>query len=109
MPIRACGLPCRCWVAAQGGQALNIDPLPIAGGAQCNWKTNAIEVLDRIGRGDERFLRDIEGFLSVACRRARKPVHGLTVAFDQCTLRAGIASPCSAYQRRIRIVRAHCG
>jgi DNA-binding transcriptional LysR family regulator len=38
------------WVAAQGGQALNTDPLPIAGGQSCCWKENAMEVLDRIGR-----------------------------------------------------------
>ena len=38
------------WVAAQGGQSLNMDPLPIAGGQPCCWKENAVEVLDRIGR-----------------------------------------------------------
>jgi len=38
------------WVAAQGGQALHQDPLPIAGGQTCCWKTNAVEALDRIGR-----------------------------------------------------------
>src|SRR3569833_960820 len=38
------------WVAAQGGQALQMDPLPIAGGQPCSWKDNAVEVLDRIGR-----------------------------------------------------------
>ena len=35
------------WVAAQGGQALHMDPLPIAGGQPCCWKDNAIEALDR--------------------------------------------------------------
>ncbi len=53
------------WVAAQGGQALNIDPLPIAGGAQCNWKTNAIEVLDRIGR-EHRIAYTSENALAIA-------------------------------------------
>jgi DNA-binding transcriptional LysR family regulator len=38
------------WVAAQGGQALNTDPLPIAGGQPCCWKDNAVEALERIGR-----------------------------------------------------------
>jgi DNA-binding transcriptional LysR family regulator len=38
------------WVASHGGQALNQDPLPIAGGQHCCWKDNAIEVLNRIGR-----------------------------------------------------------
>src|SRR3569623_1914751 len=38
------------WVAAQGGQALQMDPLPIAGGQPCCWKDNAVEALDRIGR-----------------------------------------------------------
>jgi DNA-binding transcriptional LysR family regulator len=38
------------WVAAQGGQALNMDPMPIAGGQPCRWKDNAIEALDRVGR-----------------------------------------------------------
>src|SRR5690606_21844602 len=38
------------WVASHGGQALNTDPLPIAGGLHCCWKENAIEVLNRIGR-----------------------------------------------------------
>ena len=38
------------WVAAQGGEALNMDPLPIAGGQPCRWKDNAMEVLDRVGR-----------------------------------------------------------
>ena len=53
------------WVAAQGGQALNIDPLPIAGGAQCNWKANAVEVLDRIGR-DYRVAYTSENALAIA-------------------------------------------
>jgi DNA-binding MarR family transcriptional regulator len=30
------------WVAAQGGQALHMDPLPIAGGQPCCWRDNAI-------------------------------------------------------------------
>lgn len=38
------------WVASHGGQALSMDPLPIAGGQHCCWKENAIEVLNRIGR-----------------------------------------------------------
>ena len=38
------------WVASHGGQALNTDPLPIAGGQHCCWKDNAVEVLNRIGR-----------------------------------------------------------
>ncbi len=38
------------WVASHGGQALNTDPLPIAGGVHCCWKDNAIEALNRIGR-----------------------------------------------------------
>lgn len=38
------------WVASHGGQALNSDPLPIAGGQHCCWKDNAVEVLNRIGR-----------------------------------------------------------
>src|SRR3569833_1353707 len=38
------------WVAAQGGQAVHTDPLPIAGGQPCCWKDNAMQVLDRIGR-----------------------------------------------------------
>lgn len=38
------------WVAAHGGQALNSDPLPLAGGAQCCWKDNAVEALNRVGR-----------------------------------------------------------
>ncbi|MEP7242032.1 MAG: LysR family transcriptional regulator [Devosia sp.] len=38
------------WVAAQGGDALNMDPMPIAGGGVCKWKDNAVEVLDRVGR-----------------------------------------------------------
>ncbi|MGV3492083.1 MAG: LysR family transcriptional regulator [Devosia sp.] len=53
------------WVSAQGGQALNMDPLPIAGGAQCNWKTNAIEVLDRIGR-EHRIAYTSENALAIA-------------------------------------------
>ena len=53
------------WVAAQGGQALHMDPLPIAGGAQCNWKTNAVEVLDRIGR-DYRVAYTSENALAIA-------------------------------------------
>ena len=38
------------WVASHGGKALEQDPLPIAGGQNCCWKNNAIEVLNRIGR-----------------------------------------------------------
>jgi len=38
------------WVASHGGQALQQDPLPIAGGQTCCWKDNAVEVLNRIGR-----------------------------------------------------------
>lgn len=38
------------WVASQGGHALQLEPLPIAGGIRCCWKENAITVLDRIGR-----------------------------------------------------------
>jgi DNA-binding transcriptional LysR family regulator len=38
------------WVASHGGKALELDPLPIAGGQHCCWKENAIEVLNRIGR-----------------------------------------------------------
>jgi len=38
------------WVASQGGQALQQEPLPIAGGVRCFWKDNAVEVLNRIGR-----------------------------------------------------------
>jgi DNA-binding transcriptional LysR family regulator len=38
------------WVASQGGQALQQEPLPIAGGVRCCWKDNAVEALNRIGR-----------------------------------------------------------
>jgi DNA-binding transcriptional LysR family regulator len=38
------------WVAAHGGQALHMDPLPIAGGQPCRWKDHATEMLDRVGR-----------------------------------------------------------
>ncbi len=38
------------WVAAHGGKSLEQDPLPIAGGQNCCWKNNAVEVLNRIGR-----------------------------------------------------------
>ena len=38
------------WVASHGGQALNQDPLPIAGGQHCCWKDNAIDMLNRAGR-----------------------------------------------------------
>jgi DNA-binding transcriptional LysR family regulator len=38
------------WVAAQGGQALTMDPMPIAGGQPCRWKDSATEALDRVGR-----------------------------------------------------------
>ncbi|HVW93574.1 MAG TPA: LysR family transcriptional regulator [Devosia sp.] len=38
------------WVASQGGQAQQQEPLPIAGGVRCCWKDNAVEALNRIGR-----------------------------------------------------------
>ena len=38
------------WVAAQGGAAILAEPLPIACGAHCAWRDNAIAQLDRIGR-----------------------------------------------------------
>jgi len=38
------------WVAAQGGRALTMDPLPIAGGNPCKWKDAATRALDRVGR-----------------------------------------------------------
>jgi DNA-binding transcriptional LysR family regulator len=38
------------WVASQGGAALATEPLPIAAGAHCTWKDNAIAQFDRIGR-----------------------------------------------------------
>ena len=38
------------WVASHGGTALSQVPLPIAGGMNCCWKENAIEVLNRVGR-----------------------------------------------------------
>lgn len=53
------------WVAAQGGQALHMDPLPIAGGQQCCWKDNAIEVLDRSGR-DYRVAYTSSNALAIA-------------------------------------------
>ncbi len=53
------------WVAAQGGQALNTDPLPIAGGQTCCWKDNAIEALDRIGR-DYRVAYTSSNALAIA-------------------------------------------
>ena len=37
------------WVAAQGGQALQMDPMPIAGGNPCRWTDRATEALDRVG------------------------------------------------------------
>jgi DNA-binding transcriptional LysR family regulator len=53
------------WVAAQGGQALNMDPLPIAGGQPCCWRDNAVEVLDRIGR-DYRVAYTSSNALAIA-------------------------------------------
>ncbi|MBL8596472.1 MAG: LysR family transcriptional regulator [Devosia sp.] len=53
------------WVAAQGGQALHMDPLPIAGGQACCWKDNAIEVLDRLGR-DYRVAYTSSNALAIA-------------------------------------------
>jgi len=38
------------WVAAQGGRALTMDPLPIAGGNPCKWKDAATRALERVGR-----------------------------------------------------------
>jgi DNA-binding transcriptional LysR family regulator len=38
------------WVASHGGQALQTEPLPIAAGAHCCWRDNAVEALNRIGR-----------------------------------------------------------
>jgi len=38
------------WVASHGGEALAMDPLPIAGGNRCCWRGNAIDALNRIGR-----------------------------------------------------------
>jgi DNA-binding transcriptional LysR family regulator len=53
------------WVAAQGGQALHMDPLPIAGGQPCCWRDNAVEVLDRIGR-DYRVAYTSSNALAIA-------------------------------------------
>jgi DNA-binding transcriptional LysR family regulator len=53
------------WVAAQGGQALHMDPLPIAGGSPCCWRDNAVEVLDRIGR-DYRVAYTSSNALAIA-------------------------------------------
>lgn len=53
------------WVAAQGGQAMQMDPLPIAGGQPCCWKDNAMEVLDRIGR-DYRVAYTSSNALAIA-------------------------------------------
>ena len=53
------------WVAAQGGQAMHMDPLPIAGGQACCWKNNAIECLDRIGR-DYRVAYTSSNALAIA-------------------------------------------
>lgn len=53
------------WVAAHGGESLKLDPLPIAGGAQCNWKDNAVEVLERVGR-DYRIAYNSENALAIA-------------------------------------------
>jgi DNA-binding transcriptional LysR family regulator len=38
------------WVASRGGQALQTDPLPLAAGAHCCWRDDALEALNRIGR-----------------------------------------------------------
>src|SRR5688572_23411675 len=38
------------WVASHGGQALQTEPLPLAAGAHCCWRDNALEALNRIGR-----------------------------------------------------------
>lgn len=39
------------WVASQGGNALGIEPLPLATGSHnCCWRTNALDALTRIGR-----------------------------------------------------------
>ncbi|RUT31180.1 LysR family transcriptional regulator [Arsenicitalea aurantiaca] len=39
------------WVASHGGEALAMDPLPLACGPQiCHWRTNAIDMLNRAGR-----------------------------------------------------------
>jgi DNA-binding transcriptional LysR family regulator len=53
------------WVAAQGGQAMHMDPLPIAGGQSCCWKNNAVEVLDRLGR-DYRVAYTSSNALAIA-------------------------------------------
>ncbi len=53
------------WVAAQGGQALHMDPLPIAGGHTCCCRDNAVEVLDRIGR-DYRVAYTSSNALAIA-------------------------------------------
>jgi len=53
------------WVAAQGGEALNMDPMPIAGGHPCQWKDNAMEVLERIGR-DYRVVYTSSNALAIA-------------------------------------------
>jgi DNA-binding transcriptional LysR family regulator len=53
------------WVAAQGGQALHMDPLPIAGGQACCWRDNAVEVLDRLGR-DYRVAYTSSNALAIA-------------------------------------------
>jgi len=53
------------WVAAQGGEALNMDPMPIAGGQPCCWKDNAMEALERIGR-DYRVAYTSSNALAIA-------------------------------------------
>src|SRR5688572_25971743 len=53
------------WVASHGGKALELDPLPIAGGQHCCWKENAIEVLNRIGR-DYRIAYTTSNAIAVA-------------------------------------------
>ena len=53
------------WVAAQGGQALHMDPMPIAGGQPCCWRDNAVEALDRVGR-DYRVAYTSSNALAIA-------------------------------------------
>jgi DNA-binding transcriptional LysR family regulator len=53
------------WVAAQGGQALNMDPMPIAGGQPCQRKDNAMQVLERVGR-DYRVVYTSSNALAIA-------------------------------------------
>jgi len=60
------------WVAAQGGTALNMDPMPIAGGQPCCWKDNAMEVLERVGR-DYRIAYTSSNALAIASAGAHRP------------------------------------